>query len=208
MFVAALTTHRFIARHSRGVQTHLPQGATPGDAEYLHCIKSVVVPIINSFRPDVTIVAAGFSAAKGESGGCGVTPLGYAHMTRMLMDATAGKMVLSLEEGSNIPVVAECVLACLKALIGETVPPLPADAAQATPDEACLKVMNEAVEAHVVPWREVGCSNVAECMSLRLRFALEMCLFRGCSVFATLMRKVRVRQRAACARNATATLQS
>jgi acetoin utilization deacetylase AcuC-like enzyme len=47
----------------------------------------------------------GFDSARGDPlGGFGVTPIGYAHMTRMLQQVASGRVVLALEGGYNLDV--------------------------------------------------------------------------------------------------------
>ncbi len=60
-------------------------------------------PVLNTFQPDLVIVAAGFDAARGDPlGGCNLSPAGYAAMTRFLVTRYAqGKVVLCLEGGYN-----------------------------------------------------------------------------------------------------------
>lgn len=48
---------------------------------------------------------AGFDSAHGDPlGGFDISPLGYAHMTRMLQQFAEGRVVLALEGGYNLDV--------------------------------------------------------------------------------------------------------
>lgn len=93
-------------------------GAGMGDDEYLAAWQLLLLPIATEFRPDIILVSAGFSAAAGDVGGCGVTPDGFAQMTRMLMGITS-RVVLVLEGGYDLSVIPECASACTKALLGD-----------------------------------------------------------------------------------------
>ncbi|KAG0477106.1 hypothetical protein HPP92_013947 [Vanilla planifolia] len=63
----------------------------------------IVLPIASEFAPDITIVSAGFDAARGDPlGCCDVTPAGYAQMTHMLSSVSGGKSLVILEEGYNL----------------------------------------------------------------------------------------------------------
>ncbi|RWW05356.1 hypothetical protein GW17_00031374 [Ensete ventricosum] len=90
-----------------------------GDNDYIYAFQHVVLPIGHSleFAPDITIVSAGFDAARGDPLGCCdvrtfnlivvtvhsyaslVTPAGYAQMTHMLTSISEGKLLVILEGG-------------------------------------------------------------------------------------------------------------
>lgn len=53
----------------------------------MYFVRHVAAPLIQAFDPDLVLVASGFTAASGEADGFGVTPVGFAHMTRMLLEA-------------------------------------------------------------------------------------------------------------------------
>jgi histone deacetylase 6 len=54
-----------------------------GDADYLYAWEKLLVPLAAQFKPELTIISAGFDAAKGDPlGGCSITPQGYAHLTK------------------------------------------------------------------------------------------------------------------------------
>lgn len=124
----------------------------------------MVLPLIEAFAPDLVIVAAGYTAAQGERAGYHVTALGYAHMTRLITDAAHGKVVFTLEEGDSIAVVAECVLLGLRTLTRTGDPP--AELPKTQLDESCAKAVLAAVDAYVVPMKEV-CALPIFCPLLR-----------------------------------------
>lgn len=96
-------------------------GGGMGDADYLAAFHRVILPIANDFKPNFVFVSAGFDAAEGDPiGECKVTPTGFAQMTHLLLGvAEKGKVLLVLEGGYNIPVVANCAEACMRTLLGE-----------------------------------------------------------------------------------------
>lgn len=74
-----------------------------GDRDYLSAFEHIVMPIARQFEPDITIVSAGFDAARGDPlGGCDLTPQGYAHMTSLLSSLSGGRMLVVLEGGYNL----------------------------------------------------------------------------------------------------------
>ena len=77
------------------------------DVDYIAALDLVVLPVAQSFDPDLVILAAGFDAAAGDPlGGCELTPAGYAAMTRRFMSLARGKLVLALEGGYNTEVTS------------------------------------------------------------------------------------------------------
>ncbi|KAF2365725.1 Histone deacetylase domain [Trinorchestia longiramus] len=100
-----------------------------GDAEYMAAFRTIVMPIAKDFNPDIVLVSAGFDAAAGHPGPLGgykLSPSCFAYMTSQLMTLARGKVVLALEGGYHIPSVCDGVEACVRALLGEPLPPLPA----------------------------------------------------------------------------------
>ena len=98
-----------------------------GDAEYLAAFERLVLPIAREFEPQVVLVSAGFDAAAGDPlGGGEVTPAGFAQLTHLLSSLAGGRLVLALEGGYNLEANAACAAACMRVLLGEPPPALPA----------------------------------------------------------------------------------
>ncbi|KAL7004823.1 Histone deacetylase hda1 [Cystobasidiomycetes sp. EMM_F5] len=108
------------------------------DADYLHAFQKIVMPIAHEFAPDFVLVSAGYDAAEGDPlGGCEVTPAGYAHMTYMLSALAKGRLVLALEGGYNVDVIATSALACVRVMLGELPPELPPMVASTAATSVC-----------------------------------------------------------------------
>ena len=91
----------------------------------------MVLPLLRLFQPGIVLVSAGFDAAPGHPptlGGYTVSPACFAFMTRSLVQAGEGRLVLALEGGYTGPAVAEAVQGCLAALLSWTSPAFPATA--------------------------------------------------------------------------------
>ncbi|XP_022925300.1 histone deacetylase 15 isoform X1 [Cucurbita moschata] len=92
-----------------------------GDNDYIFAFKQVVLPIASAFAPDLTIISAGFDAARGDPlGMCDVTPAGYAQMTYLLNIVSGGKLLVILEGGYNLRSISSSATAVIKVLLGES----------------------------------------------------------------------------------------
>ena len=121
-----------------------------GDGDYMYAFQHVVMPIANSFSPDLVIVSAGFDAAAGdELGGCNVTPACYAHMTHMLMSLAEGKVAVCLEGGYNFRAISRSALAVTRTLMGE--PPDRLEVTSAT--DSAVKVCKEVMSVQSRYWK-------------------------------------------------------
>uniref|UniRef100_A0A804Q6T6 histone deacetylase n=1 Tax=Zea mays TaxID=4577 RepID=A0A804Q6T6_MAIZE len=71
-----------------------------GDDDYIFAFQTVVLPIASEFAADITIISAGFDAARGDPlGCCDVTPTGYSWMTSLLAGSSNGRLLVILEGG-------------------------------------------------------------------------------------------------------------
>ncbi|XP_073006215.1 histone deacetylase 15-like isoform X2 [Typha latifolia] len=92
-----------------------------GDNDYIFAFQHVVIPIALEFAPDITIISAGFDAARGDPlGCCDITPAGYAQMAHMLSAFAEGKMLVILEGGYNLHSISSSATAVVKVLLGES----------------------------------------------------------------------------------------
>uniref|UniRef100_A0A1D1Z292 histone deacetylase n=1 Tax=Anthurium amnicola TaxID=1678845 RepID=A0A1D1Z292_9ARAE len=91
-----------------------------GDNDYIFAFQQVLLPIAMEFAPDLTIISAGFDAARGDPlGCCDVTPDGYAQMTYMLNSVSQGKLLVVLEGGYNLRSISSSAIAVIKVLLGD-----------------------------------------------------------------------------------------
>eukprot|EP01134_Creolimax_fragrantissima_P005072 CFRG5072T1 len=121
-----------------------------GDPEYLAAMRSVVMPILHSFKPEILLVQAGFTAAVGDTLGMRVTPAGFGHFTHLLKGVAGGKIVLALEGGSNSESLVECVMACSQVLSNDGLPRLPDTTVAAVPLRSCSAMMQEVIHIQKV----------------------------------------------------------
>ncbi|KAH7675268.1 Histone deacetylase family protein [Dioscorea alata] len=105
----------------RGFSVNIPwsRGGV-GDHDYIFAFQHIVLPIAFKFAPDMTIISAGFDAARGDPlGCCDVTPAGFAQMTNMLTSLSQGKLLVVLEGGYNLRSISSSATAVVKVLLGE-----------------------------------------------------------------------------------------
>jgi acetoin utilization deacetylase AcuC-like enzyme len=106
--------------HARGRTINVPFPPGMGDAEYLAAFDRILMPIAESFHPDLVLVSAGFDAAEGDLlGEMHVTPGGFGAMTSRLQRFAGGRVVLALEGGYTLKAISESAAECLRALLGE-----------------------------------------------------------------------------------------
>ncbi|KAG0580183.1 hypothetical protein KC19_4G154200 [Ceratodon purpureus] len=124
-----------------------------GDKDYLLVFEHIVMPIARQFEPDITIISAGFDAARGDPlGGCDVTPDGYAQMTSMLSTLSGGRLLVVLEGGYNLRSISASAAAVMKVLQGSSPRPLPDDL---QPSPAGAAAMLEVFMTHGRYWSQL-----------------------------------------------------
>jgi histone deacetylase 6 len=110
---------------ARGRTVNVPWPRGRGDADYLAAFERVLLPIAESFRPELVLVSCGFDAADGDLlGEMRVTPDGYAAMTARLRSLAGGRCLLALEGGYNLEAISLSAAASLRVLLGEEPPVL------------------------------------------------------------------------------------
>lgn len=121
-----------------------------GDADYLAVFHHILLPIAYEFDPELVLVSAGFDSARGDpKGQCDVTPEGYHHLTKLLMNLARGKIVVVLEGGYNLTSVEESICACTSSLLGD---PCPRLEGPLTPCDSCFETMRNVMSQHSKYW--------------------------------------------------------
>ncbi|XP_077472595.1 histone deacetylase 4 isoform X1 [Stigmatopora argus] len=139
-----------------------------GDAEYLAAFRTVVMPIANEFAPDVVLVSSGFDPVDGHApplGGYTLTGKCFGYLTRQLMALAGGRLVLALEGGHDLTAICDASEACVSALLGNELEPLPEEVLHQRPNANAIQSMEKVLEAHSKYWRSLqrsastlGCS--------------------------------------------------
>ncbi|XP_040281805.1 histone deacetylase 7 isoform X2 [Bufo bufo] len=129
-----------------------------GDAEYLAAFRTVVMPIAREFAPDVVLVSAGFDAAEGHPaplGGYKVTAKCFGHMTRQLMSLAGGRVVLALEGGHDLTSICDASEACVSALLGNELDPLPEEILRQRPNQNAVQSLETVIQVQSKYWNSV-----------------------------------------------------
>jgi len=129
-----------------------------GDPEYLAAFRTVVLPVVKEYKPDIILVSSGFDAASGHSpqlGGYSVTASCFAYMTKQLMEFANGKLVLALEGGYILQSLCDCAENCIRALLGGTHAQLTEETKQKKPHENAVKSLEKVAEIQGKYWAGV-----------------------------------------------------
>lgn len=160
------------------------------DADYLHAFSRIIMPVAWQFNPDFVLVSAGFDAAEGDYiGDCKVTPRGYATMTQLLMGLAGGKLLLVLEGGYNVPVIAECAEACMRVLLGDPVPQCPTNSPPHQVSEAAFEAVAETIKYQSPFWSALRPKHqsINSAISVPGNSILEAFWLRHCQSYLDLM---------------------
>lgn len=98
----------------QGFTVNVPLDAGATDADYESAYQSVVVPALETFRPHVMLVSAGFDAHELDPlGGMRMTSAGYGRIVSMLKDAasrlSSGRIAFVTEGGYHLTALRECL---------------------------------------------------------------------------------------------------
>ncbi|MDQ6883783.1 MAG: histone deacetylase [Candidatus Dormibacteraeota bacterium] len=108
-------------RGSHGTIHNLPLPAGSGDREFLQAYEKTVGPALDTFRPELILVSAGFDAHRDDPlAGLEVTTEGYGELAALIgawaTRHAGGRSVWVLEGGYDLPALGASVVACLRAL--------------------------------------------------------------------------------------------
>ncbi|XP_037617841.1 histone deacetylase 4-like isoform X9 [Sebastes umbrosus] len=140
-----------------------------GDVEYLAAFRSVVMPIANEFAPDIVLVSSGFDAVEGHPpplGGYTLTSKCFGYLTKQLMTLAGGRVVLALEGGHDLTAICDASEACVAALLGQELDPLPKAVLEQRPNANAVRSLEKVLETHSKYWRSVH--RYSPCLGLSL----------------------------------------
>ena len=107
----------------RGYTVNVPLPSGLRDADYGAAFHDVLLPVLESYAPDVLIISAGFDPHEADPiGGMRVTERGFAAMTARVSEladrVSGGRLVLLLEGGYHLGGLSRSVRACAEVLAG------------------------------------------------------------------------------------------
>uniref|UniRef100_A0AAQ4R955 Histone deacetylase n=1 Tax=Gasterosteus aculeatus aculeatus TaxID=481459 RepID=A0AAQ4R955_GASAC len=126
-----------------------------GDVEYLAAFRSVVMPIANEFAPDIVLVSSGFDAVEGHPpplSGYTLTSKCFGYLTRQLMTLAGSRVVLALEGGHDLTAICDASEACVAALLGQELDPLPKAVLEQRPNPNAVRSLEKVLETHSKYW--------------------------------------------------------
>lgn len=134
-----------------GFTINAPLPARLGDDDYAALFRELLVPIADSWRPDLVLVSAGFDPHEDDPlGGMAVTPQGFARLCEIVRSIAdrhaAGKLALVLEGGYDLSGLAGSVSACIEVLGGAQVSP------EGPPSHRGRQAIDRAVAFHSQRW--------------------------------------------------------
>jgi acetoin utilization deacetylase AcuC-like enzyme len=102
-----------------GYTVNIPLAAGATDAEIDAAYRSIVVPALDRFRPEMLLVSAGFDAHYLDPlAGLRMTTAGYAGIVSLLQDAARrlceGRIAFTTEGGYHLPALRECLEAVIR----------------------------------------------------------------------------------------------
>ncbi|XP_048362132.1 histone deacetylase 4 [Sphaerodactylus townsendi] len=129
-----------------------------GDTEYLTAFRTVVMPIANEFAPDVVLVSSGFDAVEGHPaplGGYNLSAKCFGYLTQQLMELAGGRIVLALEGGHDLTAICDASEACVSALLGNELDPLPEKVLQQRANANALNSIEKVIEIQSKYWHSL-----------------------------------------------------
>ena len=116
-----------------GFTVNVPMEAGATDADYLHVHRTIVSPVLDQYKPQLTIVSAGYDAHEHDPlASMRMTTAGYATIVASLCERALrhGALALVTEGGYELRALAECLTASIAVIDGAPRPALDFD-----PDE-------------------------------------------------------------------------
>ena len=102
----------------RGTTLNVPVPAGSGDSEYTKVFTDVLIPALQDFSPEFTLISAGFDAHYLDPlAGTELTATGFATLTDLILEFAEGRVVSALEGGYSLEGVSESVVAHVARLV-------------------------------------------------------------------------------------------
>ncbi|XP_070588360.1 histone deacetylase 4 isoform X2 [Erythrolamprus reginae] len=129
-----------------------------GDPEYMTAFRTIVMPIAHEFAPDVVLVSSGFDAVEGHPaplGGYNLSSKCFGYLTKQLMGLAGGRIILALEGGHDLTAICDASEACVSALLGNELDPIPEKTLQQTANVNAVHSIEKVIEIHSKYWQSL-----------------------------------------------------
>lgn len=111
-----------------GYNFNFPFPPNTGPKAYLQSFEEVIIPLLQTFQPQLILVSAGFDAHQDDPlSSLKLNARTYFELSRQLKEAANhldSSLIFSLEGGYNHQALSQSIEACLRALLEEKPPPL------------------------------------------------------------------------------------
>ena len=120
-----------------GFTVNIPLEAGATDGDYHDVFKTIVVPVVDQFRPELVMISAGFDAHERDPlARMRLSTPGYALLTKLLCDAADrhchGRIVAVTEGGYDLAALKACLQTTVSVLDGSSAPSLADEALGST----------------------------------------------------------------------------
>lgn len=125
----------------KGFNVNIPLNQSiMNDGDYIEIFHRIILPIAYSYDPELVLVSAGFDCGINDLvGGYKITPQAFGHFIQMIRSLAKGKLVIIPEGGYNPNTFATSLCMCVKALLGDPLPPL-------KPRDPCKEYLAKSLE--------------------------------------------------------------
>ena len=106
----------------KGFTLNIPMSAGSGDSEYLAAFKNRIIPALESYKPQVLLISAGFDAHRSDPlSSIRLSTEAFTEFTRMLMAAakkySQERVIAFLEGGYNLTSLSESIMKMMGVLV-------------------------------------------------------------------------------------------
>lgn len=131
-----------------GYNVNVALPARSNDADYMEAFRRLLMPIADSYKPELIIVSAGYDSLWGDPlGGMHLSAAGFQAMAYELRSIRRNRGIMALLEGGYSDILPSCVEASIRGFLGEE--------AEISPTRSDMATLNiaYAVEVQKQYWR-------------------------------------------------------
>jgi acetoin utilization deacetylase AcuC-like enzyme len=108
--------------HAKGYTLNIPMHGGSGDKEYLAAFTDLVIPCLDSFKPDIVLISAGFDAHRADPlSSTQILSGTFGEFTRLLLQMarthSGGRIISFLEGGYDLQALSEGVIQMMNGFV-------------------------------------------------------------------------------------------